>query len=171
MKAKAGNGLCIIESKTGKDSKVSKVRIGRNTDKQLYCMYKGKRYILNSLNTQKPLTKLPTTKGYTSVTLIRGRKRSSYSKKRTNSRRKRRSKRRPRSLFKTRRSIVKPKSKTMTKVECKKRLSNKIAKNIREFKKGKFKSRKQAIAVSYSQIKKEFPYCKRYFKPKPSITK
>ena len=33
MKAKAGNGLCIIESKTGKDAKV---RIGRNTDKQLH---------------------------------------------------------------------------------------------------------------------------------------
>ena len=157
MKVKAGNGVCIIESKTGKN----KVRIYRNSDNQLYCMYKSKRYILSSPYSQKPLTKLSQTKGYVTVTLIRGRKRSSYNKKKTNSRRKRRSKRRPRSLFKTRRSIVK---KYKTKAECKKLLSNKIARNIREFKKGKYKSRKQAIAVSYSQIKKEYPYCKRYFK-------
>jgi hypothetical protein len=52
--------------------------------------------------------------------------------------------------------------------KCKKLLSNKIKTNTREFKKKsilrngrKFKSRSQAIAVSYSQIKKTNPKCFR----------
>ena len=44
---------------------------------------------------------------------------------------------------------------------CKKRLSEKIAINIRE---GIYKSPAQAIAVAYSQINKEFPHCKQHLK-------
>ncbi len=57
---------------------------------------------------------------------------------------------------KSRKSFKKPKGMT-----CKEFLSNKIAHNIREFKRGKIlsngrkiKSIKQAIAISYSQVKK-----------------
>ena len=78
MKAKAGNGVCLIQSRTGK---MSKVNIAKNANKELYCMYKGKRYILDK-------KKIPT-KSYITVVLTRGRKRNSYNKKRTNSRRKR----------------------------------------------------------------------------------
>jgi hypothetical protein len=50
---------------------------------------------------------------------------------------------------------IKPKGMT-----CKKFLSMKIADNMREFKEGKFKSREQAIAVAYSQVRKGNPRCK-----------
>jgi len=53
-----------------------------------------------------------------------------------------------------------------TKKFCKKQLSDKIRINMREFKKGTIlkngrpiTSRKQAIAISYSQIKKMYPKC------------
>jgi transcriptional regulator with AAA-type ATPase domain len=76
---------------------------------------------------------------------------------------------------KSKKSKIRKKSikKRLTKAQCKKRLSNKIKTNIREFKnkvkrrgsnKLLFKSRAQAIAVSYSQVKKKYPECKRYFK-------
>ena len=51
-----------------------------------------------------------------------------------------------------------------TKVGCNDMLKNKIATNMKEYKKGRFSSRQQALAVSYSQVKKASPYCKRYFK-------
>lgn len=50
--------------------------------------------------------------------------------------------------------------------ECKKRLSNKIIINMEEYKSGRYKSRQQALAVSYSQIKKKYPSCNRYFTKK-----
>ena len=43
---------------------------------------------------------------------------------------------------------------------CKKRLSEKIEKNIKE---GRYTSNKQAIAVAYSQVRKASPACRRYF--------
>ena len=142
MEAIAGNGVCVIKS--------SKVRILKNSNNELYCMFKGKRYILDK-------KKLPKN-GYTDVTLTRGRKKKSYGGK-TNSRRKRRSLRLPRSSFKNRRSL--------SKKECNRKLSAKIAINIKEFKKGTPKApknRSQAIAISYSQIKKQYPECKRFFR-------
>ena len=161
MKVKAGNGLCFIESKKGT---LNKVRIILE-DNKYFCMYKGKRYLLLTQR-NKIVTKVPDS-SYITVTLNRARKRNSYNTK-TNSRRKRRSKRRPRSLFNSRRSKkhlskVKFSKVKFSKLDCKKRLSNKIARNIREFKKGKFVSRSQAIAVSYSQIKEKYPECKKWF--------
>ena len=50
--------------------------------------------------------------------------------------------------------------KYMTSRICKKLLSDKIAINITEFKEGRYVSKPQAIAVSYSQIKKKYPSCK-----------
>jgi hypothetical protein len=44
---------------------------------------------------------------------------------------------------------------------CKEQLKKKIDINIKE---GKFSSRKQAIAVAYSQVKKRSPVCKKVFK-------
>lgn len=38
-------------------------------------------------------------------------------------------------------------------MSCKEFLGRKIAENMRELKKGKFSSRAQAIAVSYSQVR------------------
>lgn len=48
---------------------------------------------------------------------------------------------------------------SFTKKNCKCRLSQKIKINIHE---RKF-SPKQAIAISYSQTKKKYPLCKRFF--------
>ena len=149
MKATAGKGLCFYKN--------HKVRIKKESKSKVYCMINSKRYYLN---------RIPPVDTIVPVTLIRARKASKYTKKSRNSRRKRRSKRRPRSTFKSlRSSFSKKKSrKRLTKLKCRELLSNKIRLNTREWKKGKFKSRKQAIAVSYSQIKNKFPDCKRYFK-------
>lgn len=51
---------------------------------------------------------------------------------------------------------------------CKSKLSKKISINIREMKTGnkKIKSPKQAIAISYSQIKKKYPKCIKSLKRK-----
>jgi len=46
---------------------------------------------------------------------------------------------------------------------CKNLLKKKISINLNEYKDGVFKSRKQAIAVSYNQVKKMRPSCKKYF--------
>ena len=42
---------------------------------------------------------------------------------------------------------------------CRSYLSDKIKQNIREYKLGRYVSRNQAIAVSYSQLKKISPKC------------
>ena len=55
-------------------------------------------------------------------------------------------------------------SKSVKKISCKKFLSIKIKKNMKELKKGRYKNRKQALAVSFSQTKKEKPGCKKVFK-------
>lgn len=44
--------------------------------------------------------------------------------------------------------------------KCKKYLQKKIKINMHEYKKGRFVSRKQALAVSYSQTRKKYPRCK-----------
>jgi len=158
MKIKAGAGYCLIDN--------SKIRI-KQKGSEIYCMYKGRRYLFKK---HPPKDKIITVE----VTRGRIKKKSSYRTKPRNSRRKRKSKRRPRSVFMKRRSMIKGRSfgrkkiskRRLTKLECKKKLSLKIAKNIKEFKNGKFKSRSQAIAVSYSQVKKKYPECKRYFKIK-----
>jgi SMC interacting uncharacterized protein involved in chromosome segregation len=46
---------------------------------------------------------------------------------------------------------------------CKKRLQKKIETNIKEYEMGKYQSRAQAIAVSYAQVNKSFPECRKYF--------
>lgn len=43
---------------------------------------------------------------------------------------------------------------------CQKRLQDKIRINMDEYKQGRYKSRKQAIKVSYIQVKKMYPRCK-----------
>jgi hypothetical protein len=46
------------------------------------------------------------------------------------------------------------------KLDCNAELKEKIKINTREYNNGKYSSRKQAIAVAYSQIKKKYPQCK-----------
>ncbi len=53
---------------------------------------------------------------------------------------------------------------SLTKRSCQTKLKNKIRINMSEYKKGRFSSRQQALAVSYAQLKKKSPSCKRYFK-------
>jgi len=53
-----------------------------------------------------------------------------------------------------------------TKAQCNSFLRRKIKKNMNEYKQGRYVSRQQALAVSYSQLKKKSPYCSRYFKRK-----
>ena len=146
LSVKAGAGYCLIDNK--------KIKIRKWTDNKPYCMYRGRRYIFN---------KTPPKDKIVTVEITRARKKKkSVNKNPRNSRRKRLSKRRSRSVFKR---SGKSKRK-LNKVQCKKKLSSKIATNMREYKKGVFVSRAQAIAVSYSQIKKKYPECKRYFKVK-----
>lgn len=64
------------------------------------------------------------------------------------------------SVYKTDKS-KKPSKKSR---KCRDRLSDKIAINMREYKNGRYKSPKQAIAVSYSQINKMYPNCRRHLK-------
>ena len=47
--------------------------------------------------------------------------------------------------------------------ECKELLKEKVGINMGELKNGRFVSRQQAIAVSYSQVKKMKPLCGKYF--------
>ena len=51
---------------------------------------------------------------------------------------------------------------------CRSKLSNKIKINMKEYKQGnkKIKSALQAIAISYSQIKKKYPKCSKSLKRK-----
>lgn len=50
------------------------------------------------------------------------------------------------------------------KSDCMNLLKEKISQNMREYRDGLYSSRQQAIAVSYSQVKKMSPYCSRYMK-------
>ena len=52
---------------------------------------------------------------------------------------------------------------SLTKRSCQTKLKNKIRINMAEYKKGRFSSRQQALAVSYAQVKKKSPGCKRFF--------
>ncbi len=54
--------------------------------------------------------------------------------------------------------------------KCRKYLSEKIKINMNELKNGRFKNRKQAIAVSYSQVKKDHPACRRFLNKKVSFS-
>ena len=51
--------------------------------------------------------------------------------------------------------------KKKSKSKCKSYLRNKIKRNIEELKKGLYKNPAQAIAVSYNQVQKKHPSCKR----------
>lgn len=76
----------------------------------------------------------------------------------------------PRNLKKSK-SIKKSKKKSRkvkkstdkNETRCKNMLKEKIKINMEELKDGRYKSRSQAIAVSYSQVKKDRPSCKKYF--------
>jgi hypothetical protein len=65
-------------------------------------------------------------------------------------------------------SVNKKPRKSVKKGKCKTLVQEKIRINIEEYKKGKFVSRAQAIAVAYSQVAKENPYCRRFLKRKNS---
>lgn len=56
------------------------------------------------------------------------------------------------------------KVKRMTKKQCKSKLQEKVWMNLNEFEMGVFHNKKQALAVSYAQVNKEYPQCRRYFR-------
>ena len=66
-----------------------------------------------------------------------------------------------------RKSIRKSKRKSIRKSpqekKCRKMLAKKIAINMEEYRQGRFLYPKQAVAVSYSQVKKKSPKCRKYF--------
>jgi hypothetical protein len=80
-----------------------------------------------------------------------------------NSKRSKRSKRRS-----IKRSIKKRSKISSLKDFCRGKLSNKIKINMKEYKKGnkRIKSHIQAIAISYSQVKKKYPKCSRSLRRK-----
>ena len=64
--------------------------------------------------------------------------------------------------------ISKSKKRSRIKSKCKKYLQDKIRININEYKSGRYSSRAQAIAVSYSQVLKKHPKCKKSLRKKRS---
>lgn len=62
-------------------------------------------------------------------------------------------------------------SRSRSKSKCKSYLKNKIKINMDEYKSGRYVSPKQAVAVSYSQILKGHPHCRRILKRKNSKSK
>jgi len=87
------------------------------------------------------------------------RSRSRRSSKRRSSKRSRRRRSSKRRSSK-RRSSKRSKKSVYMKLDCNAELKEKIKINTREYNNGKYSSRKQAIAVAYSQIKKKYPQCK-----------
>ena len=61
----------------------------------------------------------------------------------------------------SRKSTRKSSRKSSRKSQCRKWLSDKIGINMAELKKGRWVSRSQAIAVSYSETNKKHPSCKK----------
>jgi hypothetical protein len=59
----------------------------------------------------------------------------------------------------------------MQKKSCKEKLSEKIRINMREYREGRWKSPQQAIAVSYSQVLKKSPSCKKSLRSKNRVKK
>ena len=94
----------------------------------------------------------------------RGRKKSRKSKSRkSRGRKSRKSKsRKSRGRKKSRKSKGRKKSPS----KCKELLKQKIKQNIEEYKDGKYVSRQQAVAVSYSQMNKSYPYCRQHINRK-----
>ena len=60
------------------------------------------------------------------------------------------------------RTRSKKRSRSRSRSKCKKYLQAKIGINVNEFHKGRFVSKNQAIAVSYSQVSRKHPACKRF---------
>ena len=52
--------------------------------------------------------------------------------------------------------------------KCREHLQKKIRINMAEYKSGRYSSRAQALAVSYAQVKKKYPSCKRSLSRKSS---
>ncbi len=69
----------------------------------------------------------------------------------------------PRRSFKKRSNRKKSRRRSRRSVvgKCRKYLQKKIQINMEEMKKGFYKNKAQAIAVAYSQVRKEHPACKR----------
>ena len=64
--------------------------------------------------------------------------------------------------------LRKSKVRRRSKSKCRKYLQDKISINIDEYKTGRYSSRSQAIAVSYSQVLKKHPKCKKSLRRKRS---
>lgn len=63
------------------------------------------------------------------------------------------------------------KVKRSPRLSCKEKLSEKIRINMREYKEGRWVSPQQAIAVSYSQVLKKSPSCKKVLGSKSRVPK
>ncbi len=50
------------------------------------------------------------------------------------------------------------------KKKCEAAVKRKISVNMKEYKAGRYSSPKQAVAVSYSQVRKKSPACRRYIR-------
>lgn len=61
-------------------------------------------------------------------------------------------------------SGIKEIKKVPSKPTCKNYLKKKIKRNLKNFEKENFKNKTQALAISYSQVKKNHPQCKRVLK-------
>ena len=94
-------------------------------------------------------------------------KRSNRKSKRSNRKSKRSNRKSKRSNKLSRKHSKKSRSRASqgrSKKSCDETLQRKIGKNIGEWKKGRYSSKKQALAVSYAQVRKSRPECSKYYR-------
>jgi N-acetylmuramoyl-L-alanine amidase CwlA len=127
-------------------------------------------YKLKSKKSSRKSTRKSMRKSRKSMRKSRKSSRKSVRKSRKSSRKSMRKSRKSSRKYvrKSRKSSRKSVRKSMGKRErsCKDLLKEKVGINIGEFENGRFSSKKQAIAVAYSQVKKMKPSCGKYFSRK-----
>ena len=92
-------------------------------------------------------------------------RKSTAKRSRKTSRKSRKSRKSTKQRTAKRRS-TKQRSRKKSPSKCKELLKQKIKQNIEEYKDGKYVSRQQAVAVSYSQMNKSYPYCRQHINRK-----
>jgi UDP-2,3-diacylglucosamine pyrophosphatase LpxH len=84
------------------------------------------------------------------------------SRRRRSKRKSQRKSRRRRSKRKSHDVVIGHKRRYMTLKRCREELKKKIRINMGEYRSGRYSSRQQALAVSFSQVGRKFPSCKKY---------
>ena len=95
-----------------------------------------------------------------------GKSKKRKSRKRKSKKRKSKKRKSKKRKSKKRKSVKRKSRKRKSQGKCRKILGRKMGINMKEYESGRYISRAQAAAVSYSQVNKEHPYCRRVLKRK-----